>query len=195
MTQFKEKRLGSRNVKSTNINSFYHNGSILGSAFKAVLDQYRAYEREFPSCAELQASIISTADGKIIDASSTGSLLELVLSCIFLQPIDWVAVNATLERLGQSVSMEQRTLLVDNYGPGHGAGKTLRTGSTSTTIRNVTFLDCLDVKPTENTLRGDIAIVGMASQLPDADDCEQFWINLEHQRNSCREVRMTSGII
>ncbi len=172
LAQFKEKRLGSRNVKPTNITSFYHNESILGSAFKAVLDQYHDSQgREFPSCAELQAAIISPADGKVIDANSTGSLLELVLSSIFVQPVDWVAVNGTLERLGQSASLERHTLLVNNYGPGHGAGKPFRAGSDSMVVRNVTFLDCLDAKPAESKMRSDIAIVGMACHVADADDC------------------------
>jgi len=194
LTQFIEKRLGGRNVKATNINSFYHNESILGSVFKTVLDQYSAHKEEFPSCTELRSSIISPSDGKVIDANSENSLLELVLTWILLQPVDFVAVNATLESIARSLSIERRTLQINNYGPGHGIDRALRAGSSSINVRNVTFVDYLGGKSTLNQLRKDIAIVGMAAQVPDADDCEQFWTNLEHQKNSCREVSMSLGI-
>lgn len=34
----------------------------------------------------------------------------------------------------------------------------------------------------------DIAIIGMACRFPDAEDLEQFWLNLEQGRNSIREI-------
>lgn len=158
---------------------------MLGSVSQSVLDQYKTRHLNFPSSAELRASIISPADGKIVDTKSPVSLLQQVVSWIFLQRIDWTAVNATLEDLGQSSGSWQRLLQVNNYGPGYGA----RSKAQYVSVRDVTLLDCLEVLPVETPAScGDIAIVGMAAEVPDAEDCEEFWANLENQKNSCREV-------
>lgn len=191
LEDFKDKRLVDKRVKLANIASFYHNETMLAEVYQSVMDQYKSRSLDFPSCAELQASIISPADGTIINAYSENSLLGLVLSWIFLQPVDWAAVDATLSSLGQSSTTGRNATQVNNYGPGYGAGRASEWGPGAPIIRDVTFIDALETKPREKpALSGDIAIIGMAAQLPDADDCEEFWVNLENQKNSCREVRL-----
>lgn len=155
---------------------------------RSVVAEYAAKGFAYPSCADLQKTLISPANGQPIDASSHESLLELIVAWIFRLPVNWAAVD---EHLAGLPATNGRHLRVENFGPGYGAMRGPKPYP-NITVQDMTFASAIPSTASKDT--GDIAIVGMAAHVPDGDDIDELWSNLANEHNSCREVGPTLAI-
>jgi hypothetical protein len=77
-----------------------------------------------------------------------------------------------------------------NFGPGYGISRFAGPIPKSVEIRDVSAAGAARVHEADSTnvSLDDIAIVGMAVELPDAQDAAELWENLLNGVNSCSEV-------
>ncbi|KAI1082132.1 polyketide synthase [Whalleya microplaca] len=180
--------------KSTEVFSLYHNRHLL----KDVRDQVF---RDLGRCGALLQTkfqfatpLLSSATGEVLSFSARPSFEEVaseLLDMILLEPIDWVAVQNSIAVLTNEHGGAGIVSIL-NYGPGVGASPTAlryvvgqhveiidasRPGKRSSTETSRSKLD-LD----------DIAIVGMAVDLPGAPDKNILWERLMQGVNSCSEI-------
>ncbi|TRX91490.1 hypothetical protein FHL15_007714 [Xylaria flabelliformis] len=181
-------------TRPTNVLTLYHHREKLNSVFQQTLDDI---EREMSSRLDLlitsSAPFFSTTTGATITFpnTATGSTLRemitLLLEMMLLEPVDWVQVqDSVLNHIRQNTLAPCRIL---NFGPGYGISRfseprpeyvEICDASASSSSRHDTndsqaFLD-------------DIAIVGLAVELPDAQDAAELWNNLLNGVNSCSEI-------
>ncbi|KAF2675312.1 putative polyketide synthase [Microthyrium microscopicum] len=183
-------------TRSTNVLSLYHVRDEL-----APLKQ-NIYEDLMQRCPSMSTSItsaaplLSTIDGKQINYKDTkplGAIISDILEMIMLEPVDWVSVQNSIFADVQKASASSAAgaeIEILNMGPGYGMST-----SAFKFPRNVRVLDVIALAGSRksyseaSTLAADdIAIVGMAVDLPDAPDTESLWANLVGGVNSCSEI-------
>lgn len=176
-------------TRSTNVLTLYHNRESLEVIYTKMMDHLGSDGLHTP--AELTTPLFSTVTGAPITPPdrSLQSLIKLLLEMILQEPVNWVAVQKSVltELSRHDIFSEPCEIL--NYGPGYGFPKSLvKTASKLIRIRdfpsdgNVSSNEATQVAP------DDVAIVGMAVELPDANDANEFWENLCNGTNSCSEV-------
>ena len=121
------------------------------------------------------------------------SLLEYVLDLILMTPVDWMAAQEHI-RLVIDTLEKVPTDSVDilNFGPGYGVSKSATRGRDFINVLDVSTTDTTSTKPkdpADSYSDGDIAIVGMAVDLPGAPDAKGLWKALAEEVNSVSEVR------
>ena len=120
------------------------------------------------------------------------SMLDMILDLILTRPVDWLSAQNQIFSDPAIVrgdgSLDREVL---NFGPGYGVVK-----SEAQRRPNVRVLDVSSGKgnddqgftPTPKTSDGDIAIIGMAVDLPGAPDSESLWKVLMDEINTVEQV-------
>ncbi|KAI2469619.1 putative polyketide synthase [Annulohypoxylon bovei var. microspora] len=198
LAQFIDEKLPSQcRTRPTNVFSLYHNRDRLSDIFHQTVDILgREISSQWEVPMALAAPLFSTVTGEPLSisvkpATSTtlGQLASLLLEMILLEPVDWVSVqDNVLSEIQKRTDSEKSEIL--NFGPGYGVSKSTRQLPQTAEIRDVSATGV------SSTLEGDassislddIAIVGMAVDLPGASDADELWENLCNGVNSCSEI-------
>ncbi|KAI1082602.1 putative polyketide synthase [Whalleya microplaca] len=198
LAQFIQEKLPSQcRTRSTNVFTLYHNRDRLTDVFQETID---ALERVMPSQLEvplhLVAPLYSTISGTPVHLSNKtntpatlGQLISLVLEMILLEPVDWVSVqDSILAELRQHDDSELCEVL--NFGPGYGISKPAQPMPQNVEIRDVsaTGASRKPISEASSISLDDVAIVGMAVEMPDAQDINELWENLWNGVDSCKEI-------
>ena len=134
--------------------------------------------------------VMSASSAKPAAAASLGDLLKQVVADTFQNPIRWSQVaHEIIARLaGGSAS-------IHSAGPVHAANSLSREMSKA----NIEIVERTEMQPSRDPSScggsNDIAIVGFASRLPEAETLEEVWELLEKGRDVQRKVRMRSHAI
>ncbi|KAI1777287.1 putative polyketide synthase [Hypoxylon cercidicola] len=197
LAQFVEEKLPSQcRTRPTNVLTLYHNRARLNGIFLDTLD---ALKRELSSQWEvpvvLASPLFSTVTGAPLPLShkpdsptTLGQLVKLLLEMILLEPVDWVAVqDSILSEVRQHGASEPCEIL--NFGPGYGVSKAGQPLPQAVEIRDVSATGVSNPTNGNSAVSlDDIAIVGMAVDLPGAQDADELWENLCNGVNSCSEI-------
>lgn len=110
-----------------------------------------------------------------------------------LHPVDWVSVqNSILAGVNKASASSTAGTTIDilNMGPGYGMSTSAFQLPSNVKIRDVVSLAGApnSYRKASRLVPDDIAIVGMAVDLPDASDVDSLWANLVDGVNSCSEV-------
>ncbi|KAI0888173.1 putative polyketide synthase [Annulohypoxylon maeteangense] len=198
LAQFIDEKLPSQcRTRPTNVFSLYHNRDKLSEVFHqtvGILGQEISSQWKLPIV--LAVPLFSTVTGEALsisanlEASTTlGELVSLLLEMIFLEPVDWVSVQESiLSDIQHHVDSEKCEIL--NFGPGYGVSKPAQQLPQTVEIRDVsaTGVSSTPGEGASNISLDDIAIVGMAVDLPGASDADELWDNLCNGVNSCSEI-------
>ncbi|KAI1098116.1 putative polyketide synthase [Jackrogersella minutella] len=193
LARFIDEKLPSQcRTRATNVLTLYHNRDRLIQVFHSTLDvlkQEISSQWEAPTV--LAAPLFSTLTGKQPDLpnSTFGQLVSTLLEMILLEPVDWVSVqDAVLSDIQQHAESEPCEIL--NFGPGYGISKSGRPMPQTVEVRDVSAIGASSLPSSEasSISLDDIAIVGMAVDLPGAQDADELWENLCNGVNSCSEV-------
>ena len=122
-----------------------------------------------------------------------GALINAILDMIMLEPVNWVSVQNSIFASVQKVSASSAagtTIDILNMGPGYGVSTSAFRLPSDVKIRDVMSFASSPKSQREASrlVPDDIAIVGMAVDLPDASDVDSLWANLVGGVNSCSEV-------
>ncbi|KAI0012377.1 putative polyketide synthase [Xylariaceae sp. FL0662B] len=198
LAQFIQEKLPSHcRTRTTNVFTLYHNRDRLSHTFQEIID---ALEREIPSQLEiplhLVAPLFSTVSGAPVNLSGNTDtqvtlrqLISLVLEMILLEPVDWVSVqDSILMDLQQYADSDLCEIL--NFGPGYGVSKSARPMPQNVEVRDVSAAGASRIPTSESSSISldDVAIVGMAVEMPDAQDVNELWENLCNGVDSCSEI-------
>lgn len=144
----------------------------------------------------MAAPLFSTITGAPLPISrktdtpaTLGQLIRVLLEMILLEPVDWVTVQDTvLSKAQQHAASGPCEIL--NFGPGYGVSKAGRLLPKMVEIRDVSAIGTSNTPATGASAISidDIAIVGMAVDLPGAQDADELWENLCNGVNSCSEI-------
>ncbi|KAI1458115.1 beta-ketoacyl synthase [Annulohypoxylon moriforme] len=184
-------------TRPTNVFSLYHNRDKLSDTFRQTIDilaKEMSSQWEIP--VTLAAPLFSTVTGKPLSISGKletstafGQLVSLLLEMILLEPVDWVSVqNTVLSEVEHRADSQKCEIL--NFGPGYGVSKSTRQLPQTAKIRDVSATGASSTLETSASgiSLDDIAIVGMAVELPGASDADELWDNLCNGVNSCSEL-------
>lgn len=124
-------------------------------------------------------------------ATLHNSTLEFILDLILARPVDWLSAQQQIfADIATAGDGPHATKSILNFGPGYGVSKSEAKGK-----HTVQVLDASTgpevIKPASgnsNTSDDDIAIVGMAVDLPGAPDTESLWTVLKDEINMVSEV-------
>ena len=193
LRQFVDTRLPQRcRIRSTNVFSLYHNSHALSEISARVFQEIKEGGFSFPDASELVCPIFHTHDGSRItsaESPSSDQLLKRVLEMIFLESVDWVAVQDEILKSGsEALAAGVSSVQVQNFGPGYGAlvyRKDLPKG--------VQVVDVAVSKAsTQKWAKDDIAIVGAGLDVPGAQmDYNVLWENIMNGINTCSKVYLT----
>ncbi|KAI1446584.1 putative polyketide synthase [Annulohypoxylon stygium] len=197
LAQFIEKLPSQCRTRPTNVLSLYHNRHRLGEIFNQTV---KTLERELSSQWEVlvapAAPLFSTIIGEPLSFSvqsetsiTLGRLVSLLLEMILLEPVDWVSIQDNiLSDVQQRADSEECEIL--NFGPGYGVSKSIQKLPQTAEIRDVSAAGASTASDSSASgiSMDDIAIVGMAVDLPGASDADELWNNLCNGVNSCSEI-------
>ena len=180
-------------VRPTNIYSPYHDAEKLVSVEAQVLADAADRELSFPSLAELKVPIYmgEPLPSSMNPATMQKSMLDIILDRILTRPVDWLSAQNQIFSdpaiVKHDGSLDREIL---NFGPGYGVVK-----SEAQKRPNVQVLDLSGrgrndqgSLPPPKTSDGDIAIIGMAVDLPGAPDSESLWKVLMDEINTVEQV-------
>ena len=122
-------------------------------------------------------------------ATKQQSLLEYVLELILIRPVDWYSAQKQIfSALAHSRQSSSPPIHVLNFGPGYGVSRAHGDA-------NVQVEDVSTDSEASNPLKGstpksddDVAIIGMAVDLPGAPDTVGLWRVLADKVNAVSEV-------
>lgn len=186
-------------TRATPVFTLYHHERSLQAVFNQTMESLK---RELPSRLStpirLSAPLFSTVQGApdITGEMSLQQLVILILGMILQKPVDWVwTQNAVLAQVQRQAGSEDGSgsdlSEVLNYGPGYGMSRSAVAFSSPVQIRDVSAMGShskSDSHVSSSILPDDVAIVGMAVDLPDASNTDELWDNLVNGRNSVSEV-------
>jgi Beta-ketoacyl synthase, N-terminal domain len=198
LAQFINDKLPSHyRIRTTNVLTLYHSRERLINVFQQTIDDLESNVSSM--LAAPVASVIpffSTIPGApLIFSDNTGipttlrQLVARLLEMILLEPVDWVSVHESiLSELAKHADSEPCQIL--NFGPGYGMSKLVRPLPQTIEIRDVSATGAYRIPASEasGVSLDDVAIVGMAVELPDAQDADLLWKNLCNGVDSCSEV-------
>ncbi|KAL9075829.1 MAG: hypothetical protein Q9157_003864 [Trypethelium eluteriae] len=183
-------------TRTTNVRSLYHVRDRLASLKQ---DTYKDLQQRCPSMSTsvaFVAPLLSTIDGQpinYVEPRPLGAFINAILDMILLEPVNWVSVQNSIFADAQKVSTSstaEATIDILNMGPGYGMSKSAFQLPSNVKIRDVMSLAGAPESHREASRLApdDIAIVGMAVDLPDASDVDSLWANLVGGVNSCSEI-------
>lgn len=203
MQQFITEKIPSRcRTRATNVYTLYHNREKLAGLLQQTVEDLR---RSIPllwssSPVSFRSVLFSTIDGTPIICSTespatVGKVVEKILEMIFLEPVDWVSIQASiLSDLNLAIMSQPEPCEILNFGPGYGMSRPRQILPKNVNIVDVSAAgNRVPSTPVEASglSLDEIAIVGMAVDLPGARDAELLWENLVDGVNSCSEVKIT----
>jgi acyl transferase domain-containing protein len=175
-------------VRETSVGTMYHSPSHNSRVREEVLEDLWRRKIRFPTFSDIICPIRSTFTGETLEASQKGSLVQLIVDMILVQPVNWVKVTNAIAR---SIP-ENETAHIVNVGPGTGLvrsmEKALRCGGSMT--HQLIFDDAKKDAISEPG-QDCIAVVGMAVKLPGAPTTSKLWDILRQGINTLAEVRRT----
>jgi acyl transferase domain-containing protein len=178
-------------VRETSVGTMYHSLSQNSCVREEVLEDLWRRKIHFPTFSNIICPIRSTFTGETLEANQKGSLVQLIVDMILLQPVNWVKVT---NAVAHSIP-ENGTAHLVNVGPGTGLirsmEKALRRGGSA--IHHLVFGDAKVAisEPGQDC----IAVVGMAVRLPGAPTVSKLWDILEQGTNTLSEVRLISPFL
>lgn len=173
-------------VHKTGLDTLYHAPILSEPVRDRILSDITTRNIKFPTFSDIRVPIRSTFTGDAITrgAVASESLVELVVSMIISQPVNWVSV---VEKTVSTVPEDTSVKLL-NCGPGTGLTRGI---DRLFSRKNVSTLDLSKFdfrKNKEVTKQEPIAIVGMAVNMPGAVSNEKLWEVLEQGINTITEV-------
>ncbi|KAI0465516.1 putative polyketide synthase [Xylaria cf. heliscus] len=183
-------------TRPTNVLSLYHHREKLSSVFQQTLNDI---EREMSSRLDApitsSAPLFSTTTGAPITFSGSTAtentlkeMITVLLEMMLLEPVDWVQVqDSVLNHIQQNTPAPCSIL---NFGPGYGVSRFSEPIPDFVEIRDVSAIGASrhGASDSSRVSLDDIAIVGLAIELPDAQDAVELWENLLNGINSCSEI-------
>ncbi|KZP21464.1 putative polyketide synthase [Athelia psychrophila] len=171
-------------LHSTNLSTLYHSATHLASARQKILEDALLRNIRFPELSDLAAPIRSTYTGELISNTTPGSLVELVVDMLLMQPVNWNLAVASLK-----LAAGNSAFRLANYGPGLGLMRiTERALEGTASVAVDMTLECEGKSNERNAKHEPIAIVGMAVNMPGAPDKVKLWEALEKGVNMCTEI-------
>ncbi|KAM3511578.1 hypothetical protein MY11210_004796 [Beauveria gryllotalpidicola] len=175
------------------VHSLYHNESLLEVRNLVIADLHRQ-DALLQAKVELSAPILSTKTGKPLALSSVTTLEEVtcaILDLIFIEKVDWLNLQQSIV-LQTSQDALDRPINIVNYGPGLGMAPSAFPHAQE---NDVCIIDAAKISKGSSYNPGvsrlawdDIAIVGMAVELPGASDADTLWQNLIDGYQACSEI-------
>lgn len=179
-------------IRPTNLFSPYHDAKTLVPVRAQVLADAVERKLSFPSLAELKLPFyFGEPISSMNPATMQQSMLDLILDLILTRPLDWLSAQEQIFT-DHATAKDDGSLIRDilNFGPGYGVVR-----SEAQRRPNIQVLDvsCAtkaerNSAQTSSTLESDIAIVGMAVDLPGAPDTASLWKVLRDEINVVGEV-------
>ncbi|OAA52231.1 Beta-ketoacyl synthase [Beauveria brongniartii RCEF 3172] len=173
--------------------SLYHHESLREVRDLVIADLNRQDEL-LRAKVELSAPIFSTKTGKPLALSSVTTLEEVacaILDLIFIEKVDWLNLQQSIVSQTSQDALD-RPINIVNYGPGLGMAPSAfpQAQETDVCIRDAAKISKGSSKnPGVSRLAwDDIAIVGMAVELPGASDADTLWQNLVDGYQACSEI-------
>lgn len=149
---------------------------------------------------ELSAPILSTKTGKPLALPSVTTLEQVacaILDLIFIEKVDWLNLQQSIVSQTSQDALD-RPINIVNYGPGLGMAPSAFAQAQE---KDVCIMDAAKISKGSSQNSGasrlawdDIAIVGMAVELPGASDADTLWQNLVDGYQACSEVRIKIGV-
>lgn len=181
-------------IRPTCLYTLFHAGDVLTSVKQQILLDLSRRCFNFASFSDLKEPLYSTIDGKAIQSPRTDrakTLLEDILDMILIYPVDWIAVqDQILADIKGFLSISENSLSVLHFGPGYGISK-----SRYRSVPQIKFIDAsvfagnmIPVEANTFSAQDDVAIVGMAVNLPGASDTAQLWKVLAEGINTVADV-------
>ncbi|KAI9804114.1 MAG: Type I Iterative PKS [Sarcosagium campestre] len=179
-------------VRPTTIFSPYHDEANLLAVKTEILKDFARGKFSFPSLSELKLPIFSSIDGHQLLAENDhtqDTLLEQILDMILLKPVNWVSVQDSVFSKIESLNAANKSpAIIVNYGPAYGISRVKQDIANDVKI--------FDASASSVPRRGnggepsldDIAIVGMAVDLPGAPDTQSLWKVLSGGINNVSEI-------
>ena len=128
--------------------------------------------------------VISTSSAKPIAADNLGDVLKQIVADTFQNPIRWSRVAHELV-----TRLKGRSAVIHSAGPVHAANSLSRELDKA----GIEVVERSEMQParhrTSSTRSNDIAIVGFASRLPEAETLEEVWELLEKGKDVHKRVR------
>ena len=174
-------------IRETSIGTMYHSPHNT-CVREQVLEDLRRRKIHFPTFSNIVCPIRSTFTGETLEANQNGSLVQLVIDMILIQPVNWVKVT---NAVAHSVPKNETVHLV-NVGPGTGLIRSMEKVVLRRGVSTVHHLVFDDAKKDAIFEPGQdcIAVVGMAVNFPGAPTVPKLWDILEQGINTLAEVRL-----
>ena len=178
-------------VRPTDISALYHHGKPLGKM--NTISDFARRSIDFPSWSDLKVPVFCGKD--VISSQTTGqqSLLDFVLDSILMRPVDWmVAQQLICAEVASTEKSNPESVDILNFGPGYGVSRSAAKSKGPINIIDVS----VDKDPSKSGdaadryTNDDIAIVGMAVDLPGAPDTQGLWKALADELNAVSEVNL-----
>ncbi|KAI0449074.1 putative polyketide synthase [Xylaria acuta] len=173
-------------TRPTNVLTLYHHREKLNSMFQQTLgDIEREMSSRLDTLITSRAPFFSTTTGAPImfpDNTGTGNTLRdmatLILEMMLLEPVDWVQVQDSVLNHIRQTTLAPCSIL--NFGPGYGISRFSEPIPNFVEIRDVSAIGASrhGADDSSHVSLDDIAIVGLAVELPDAQDAAELWENL-----------------
>ncbi|KAJ5799242.1 polyketide synthase [Penicillium psychrosexuale] len=183
-------------TRTTNVRALYHVHNRLTALKENIYEDLKQRCSSMLTSVGFVAPLLSTIDGQpmnYIESEPLGTIINAILDMIMLHPVDWVSVQTSIFAGVQKASASSEfgtSIEILNMGPGYGMSTSAFQLPSNVKIRDVTSLPrALKSYGEASRLEpDDIAIVGMAVDLPDASDVDSLWANLVGGVNSCSEI-------
>ncbi|KAJ5658159.1 polyketide synthase [Penicillium longicatenatum] len=177
--------------KPLNVYSLYHNRMLLAELRGQVLEDLRQRGSPWNSEIRLMAPLLSTTTGQPLvpsERATIGQFIETVLDLIFLDPVDWVCVQDSIVSFTRNQENSERCQIL-NFGPGYGLSAA---AYREIVARHVDIIDASVAERMADSASGptknEIAVVGMAVDMPGAPDVNSLWKNLMQGVDSSSEI-------
>ncbi|KAL9045074.1 MAG: hypothetical protein Q9214_001839 [Letrouitia sp. 1 TL-2023] len=158
---------GNCKVRPTNIFAPYHGAKSLSPVKKSLFQDCARRGVDFPSWDDMKVPLYYGKDANFGELAPQQSLLEFILDLILIHPVDWAAAqDRIIADMTRAKGATGRSGDILNFGPGY------ETNS----------------KCKKDSAPDDIAIVGMAVDLPGAADADGLWHVLANGLNTVSEI-------
>ncbi|CAK5263658.1 unnamed protein product, partial [Mycena citricolor] len=169
----------------TNVDSLYHSSDHLLTS-QAVLTDLQKHNVCFPTYAMVKVPIYNSRTGQAINGNyvSTATLLECIIDLILVYPVCW---NQVLYSVLEDLRFLNSSFMLINFGPSNGLFRelTLDLREILSDTRDLTNLSI----PSISLPRHDpVAIVGMAINMPGAENIHELWDILQDGLNMASKI-------
>ncbi|CAK4016278.1 polyketide synthase [Lecanosticta acicola] len=193
LKSFTDKMLHAYRTTPVEIYSRYHHRVRLTDMMSEVMDSVSSSSSVLADAVYFRRPI-ALGDGSWMETEGPLPLRDVVTSIlehILLQATRWDNVQAAIAtKANDYVAAYSKPIAILNFGPGYGFSPRLDGLNLShhASVSNVAANAPSQKHADEGFLPDDIAIVGMAVDLPGAPDYETLWRNLCDGVNTCTEI-------